>query len=74
MVLRLNEGSGVGESPGGDAGLNCVRYRYRLLPHAFAIPKRPKRDLAANSWVGEKVRSPREMDAALMESTSRPIS
>ena len=36
----------VGEAPGGgDAGLNCVRYRYRLLPHVFAGPG-PTRRLA----------------------------
>jgi hypothetical protein len=38
MYPRLGADGGVGETPGGgDAGLNRVRYCYRLLLHVFVL-------------------------------------
>jgi hypothetical protein len=37
MYLWLGTRGGVGETPGGDAGLDRVRYRYRLLIYIFAL-------------------------------------
>jgi hypothetical protein len=38
MPQRAGSGGGGWKTPGrGDAGLNRVKYRYRLLLHAFAL-------------------------------------